>query len=246
MGGPGAVGRGDRRPQAARPRAVPPHERDRVRQPVLVRPRPAGAGAGVRQAVRQHGVRRQVRLQHLVDAGAAPDLRHQHAADDDGLDLPRRGPEVREPAWSRRCRRTVKAYKARGGDDGTPADIWQDVIASYAALGDPDAGAALWNRKGSVEGGETRSHTALLAGEPQGDGHARLHGHGRHAAVRGVQGQERRADLPGVQRAQHAHPGEVQHGQVRSTSRRGHWCAPAEEAAGCQCNTGVSARTAHW
>jgi endoglucanase Acf2 len=55
----------------------------------------------------------------------------------------------------------VKAYEARGGDDGTPADIWQDVIASYAALGDPEAGAALWNRKGSVEGGETRSHTAF-------------------------------------------------------------------------------------
>jgi hypothetical protein len=55
----------------------------------------------------------------------------------------------------------VKAYNARGGDDGTPADIWQDVIASYAALGDPEAGTALWNRKGSVEGGETRSHTAF-------------------------------------------------------------------------------------
>ena len=55
----------------------------------------------------------------------------------------------------------VKAYNARGGDDGTPADIWQDVIASYAALGDPQAGAALWNRKGSVERGETRSHTAF-------------------------------------------------------------------------------------
>jgi endoglucanase Acf2 len=54
----------------------------------------------------------------------------------------------------------VKAYEARGGDDGTPADIWQDIIASYAALGDPEAGSALWNRKGNVEWGETRSHTA--------------------------------------------------------------------------------------
>jgi endoglucanase Acf2 len=53
----------------------------------------------------------------------------------------------------------VKAYKARGLDDGTKADIWQDVIASYAALGDPEAGFALWNRKGSVEWGETRSRT---------------------------------------------------------------------------------------
>jgi len=54
----------------------------------------------------------------------------------------------------------VKAYRARGATDGTPADIWQDVVASYAALGDPEAGLALWNRKGSVEAGETRSHTA--------------------------------------------------------------------------------------
>ncbi len=53
----------------------------------------------------------------------------------------------------------VKAYNARGQSDGTPADIWQDVIASYAALGDPEAGSALWNRRGSVEAGETRSRT---------------------------------------------------------------------------------------
>jgi len=54
----------------------------------------------------------------------------------------------------------VKAYNARGKSDGTPADIWQDIIASYAALGDPEAALPLWNRKGSVEWGETRSHTA--------------------------------------------------------------------------------------
>ena len=53
----------------------------------------------------------------------------------------------------------VRAYKARGMSDGTPADVWQDVIAAYAALGDPDAGLALWNPWGSVEAGETRSHT---------------------------------------------------------------------------------------
>jgi endoglucanase Acf2 len=53
----------------------------------------------------------------------------------------------------------VKAYSGRGMSDGTPADIWQDVIASYAALGDPDTGLTLWNKKGTVEFGETRSHT---------------------------------------------------------------------------------------
>jgi endoglucanase Acf2 len=53
----------------------------------------------------------------------------------------------------------VKAYRGRGLDDGTPKDVWQDVIASYAALADADFGIELWNRKGSVENGETRSHT---------------------------------------------------------------------------------------
>lgn len=53
----------------------------------------------------------------------------------------------------------VKAYAARGKSDGTPKDIWQDIIASYAALGDPEAGLALWNRRGTVEFGATRSHT---------------------------------------------------------------------------------------
>ncbi len=53
----------------------------------------------------------------------------------------------------------VKAYGSRGGDDGTPPDIWQDVIASAVALGDSAKGMALWKRGGSVEFGETRTHT---------------------------------------------------------------------------------------
>ena len=53
-----------------------------------------------------------------------------------------------------------KAYNQRGiRPHDLPQDIWQDVIASYAALGDADAGLALWNRQGMVEFGETRSHT---------------------------------------------------------------------------------------
>ncbi len=51
------------------------------------------------------------------------------------------------------------AYTARGMSDGTPSDIWQDVIASYLALADPEAGYAMWVKHGSVESGETRSHT---------------------------------------------------------------------------------------
>ena len=39
-----------------------------------------------------------------------------------------------------------------------PADIWQDIFAKYGALGDPAAGLAAWDRWGSVEIGETRTH----------------------------------------------------------------------------------------
>lgn len=53
----------------------------------------------------------------------------------------------------------VKAYTARGMSDGTPKDIWQDIIASYVGLGDAEAGLSQWNNKGTVEFGETRTHT---------------------------------------------------------------------------------------
>lgn len=39
-----------------------------------------------------------------------------------------------------------------------PADIWQDIFAKYGALGDPAAGLAAWDRWGSVELGDTRTH----------------------------------------------------------------------------------------
>jgi len=50
-------------------------------------------------------------------------------------------------------------YAAHGINDGTPKDIWQDVIASYLALADPAGALARWNKQGSVENGETRAHT---------------------------------------------------------------------------------------
>ena len=53
----------------------------------------------------------------------------------------------------------VQAYRSRGMDDGTPKDIWQDVFASYMALADADAGLAMWDRRGAIENGETRTHT---------------------------------------------------------------------------------------
>ncbi len=53
----------------------------------------------------------------------------------------------------------VKAYQARGITDGTPPDIWQDVLAEYWALADPAAGMKAWDRHSYVEIGETRTHT---------------------------------------------------------------------------------------
>jgi endoglucanase Acf2 len=53
----------------------------------------------------------------------------------------------------------VKNYEKNGATDGTPADIWQDVLVSFFALADPDAALALWNRRGSVEFGDTRTRT---------------------------------------------------------------------------------------
>ncbi|WP_158558851.1 glycosyl hydrolase [Rhodoferax lacus] len=41
---------------------------------------------------------------------------------------------------------------------GKPVDIWQDIFAKYLGLADPDAGLASWNRWGSFELGDTRTH----------------------------------------------------------------------------------------
>ncbi len=40
-----------------------------------------------------------------------------------------------------------------------PDDVWQDVFAKYMALADPARGLAMWDRWGSVELGESRTHT---------------------------------------------------------------------------------------
>ena len=66
------------------------------------------------------------------------------------------------PALAARLPAEVKAYQSRGGNDGTPPDIWQDVIASSVAFADPELGLGLWRRSGTVELGETRTHTNHL------------------------------------------------------------------------------------
>jgi endoglucanase Acf2 len=40
-----------------------------------------------------------------------------------------------------------------------PKDVWQDIFAKYLALADPAAALAQWDKFGSVEAGDTRTHT---------------------------------------------------------------------------------------
>ena len=53
------------------------------------------------------------------------------------------------------------AYKARGKfpKNPPPDDVWQDIFAKHLALVDPAAALAAWNPRGSVEDGDTASHT---------------------------------------------------------------------------------------
>jgi endoglucanase Acf2 len=70
----------------------------------------------------------------------------------------------RDPAYVKRNVGTlpqdIKTYLARGKNyNEFPKDGWQDIFAKYLALADPAAALAQWDRFGSVELGDTRSHT---------------------------------------------------------------------------------------
>lgn len=70
----------------------------------------------------------------------------------------------REPKFIQRNLGTLKGdtelYLSRGkGYSEVPKDIWQDIFAKYQALADPQAALAAWDRWGSVELGDTRTHT---------------------------------------------------------------------------------------
>ena len=52
----------------------------------------------------------------------------------------------------------TEVYSARG-KRAKPEDIWQDLFAQHLALVDPEAGFKRWDRWGSYELGDTRSHT---------------------------------------------------------------------------------------
>ena len=51
----------------------------------------------------------------------------------------------------------TQVFESRG-KKAKPEDIWQDLFAKYMGLSDPAAGRAMWERWGSVELGESRSH----------------------------------------------------------------------------------------
>jgi endoglucanase Acf2 len=67
----------------------------------------------------------------------------------------------RDPAFVARSLATLprdtEVFRARG-KRADPPDIWQDIFAKYLALADPAAGLKAWERWGSVELGDTRSH----------------------------------------------------------------------------------------
>ena len=71
---------------------------------------------------------------------------------------------ARDPAFIKRNMAMLKVnsevYAARGQlpPNPPPKDIWQDIFAKYLALADPAAALAQWDRFGSVELGDTRSH----------------------------------------------------------------------------------------
>lgn len=71
----------------------------------------------------------------------------------------------KDPAFIRRNLDAMKveseAYVKRGRfpPNPPPADVWQDIFAKYLALADPAAALAQWNPRGSVEDGDTPSHT---------------------------------------------------------------------------------------
>ncbi len=54
----------------------------------------------------------------------------------------------------------MATYAAHGKrpNYGPPKDIWQDIFAKYLGLADPVQGLAQWDRWGSVELGDTRTH----------------------------------------------------------------------------------------
>ncbi len=71
----------------------------------------------------------------------------------------------RDPAFVKRSLATLPAETAlwnriaKKPSPPPPKDIWQDIFAKYLALADPAEALQTWERWGSVEAGDSRSHT---------------------------------------------------------------------------------------
>jgi endoglucanase Acf2 len=71
----------------------------------------------------------------------------------------------RDPAFVKRSLATLPAETelwnriAKKPSPPPPKDIWQDIFAKYLALADPTEALKTWDRWGSVEAGDSRSHT---------------------------------------------------------------------------------------
>ena len=67
----------------------------------------------------------------------------------------------KDPAFVKRSLATLApetaVFNARG-NYAKPPDIWQDIFAQYMALADPELALTQWNRWGSFELGDTRTH----------------------------------------------------------------------------------------
>ena len=67
----------------------------------------------------------------------------------------------RDPEFVKRSLATLPSdseiYSQRGRS-ANPPDMWQDIFAQYMGLADPEQGLAQWNRWGTFEYGDTRTH----------------------------------------------------------------------------------------
>lgn len=72
---------------------------------------------------------------------------------------------ARDPAYVKRNFASIapetETYNAIGKfpPNPPPKDVWQEIFVKYLALADPQAALAQWDRWGSVEGGDSRTHT---------------------------------------------------------------------------------------
>ncbi len=136
----------------------------------------------------------------------------------------------RDPAYVKRNVGTLpedtKTYLDRGkGYPQVPKDSWQDIFAKYLALADPAAALAQWDRHGSVELGDTRTHTLHWMLSLNADGPARLRRHRRHDAVRGVRRPDGRKTYLAFNADQGADQRALQRrqGAERGAGRAGAW-----------------------